>query len=107
LIGCLHLNEAIEQVLELVRRVNRYLESQAPWKVFKEDQSRAGTILYTATEALRISAVHLLPVMPSKTQIVLDVLGAAGSGPEWGGLQARTKLKNHDALFPRLELPKK
>jgi methionyl-tRNA synthetase len=107
LIGQLRLNEAIEETLQLVRRVNRYLEAQAPWKVWKEDPLRAGTILYTAAEALRISAVHLSPVMPAKTQIVKDVFSASGAGPEWGGLKAGTKLKNHEALFPRLELPKK
>jgi methionyl-tRNA synthetase len=103
LIGQLHLNEAIEEILQLVRRVNRYLESQAPWKVFKEDPARAGTILYTATEALRVSAVHLSPVMPSKIRTVLEVLGATGTDPDWGGLKAGTKLKSHEALFPRLE----
>ena len=82
MIGQLRLNEAIEETLQLVRRVNKYLESQAPWKVAKADLGRAGTILYTATEALRISAVHLSPVMPFKTQEVLDILGAAGTDPE-------------------------
>ncbi len=107
LIGQMRLNEAIEETLQLVRRMNKYLEVQAPWKVAKEDLKRAGTILYTATEALRISALHLLPVMPTKAQAVLDVLGAAKTGPEWGGLKPATKLKAHEALFPRLEVPKK
>ena len=35
-----------------------------------------------------------------------DVLDAAGSTSEWGGLSAGTKLKEHEALFPRLEIPK-
>lgn len=106
LVGEMRLNDAIEETLQLVRRANKYLEYQAPWKVAKTDLPRAGTILYTATEALRISAVHLLPVMPFKSEAVLDVLGAAGTGPQWGGLKAGTKLKVHDALFPRLEAPK-
>jgi len=90
-----------------VRMVNKYVEHQAPWKVAKDDLKRAGTILYTATEALRIAAVLLVPVMPSKCQTVLDVLGAVGSSPEWGALKSGTKLKTHDALFPRLEVEKK
>ena len=106
LIGELRLNEAIEETLQLVRRVNKYLEHQAPWKVAKTDLTRAGTILYTATEALRISAVHLSPVIPFKSGAVLDVLGASGTDPQWGGLKAGTKLKSHEALFPRLEVPK-
>ncbi len=96
---------AIGGVLELVSMTNRYMEHQAPWKVAKEDLKRAGTILYTATEALRIAAVHLLPVMPEKSKKVLEVLNAEQSVSKWGGLSSGTKLQKHEALFPRLELP--
>ncbi len=106
LIQELKVHEAIEETLALVRKMNKYLESQAPWKVAKEDLGRAGTILYTACEALRISAVHLEPVMPAKTKILLEVLGAETTGVKWGELQSGTKLKAHEALFPRVEIEK-
>ncbi len=105
-INSLHIHEAIEETLKLVRIVNKYLEVQAPWKAVKTDPARAGIILYTATEALRVSAVSLLPVMPAKANEVLEILGAVGTGPQWGGLKTGTKLKSHDALFPRLEAVK-
>lgn len=103
LINDLRLNEAIEETLQLVRGMNKYMEIQAPWKVAKEDIARAGTILYTATEALRLSAVLLSPVMPSRTSEVLDILGCQETGTDWGSLKSGTKLKEHEALFPRLE----
>ena len=103
LINAMRVHEAIEENLQLVRRVNKYMESQAPWKVAKTDLAGARTILYTATEALRISAVLLLPVMPSKAQTVLEILGAVGTEPVWGQLKSGTKLRSHEALFPRLE----
>ncbi len=106
LIGKMRVQEAIEETLQVVRTVNRYMESQAPWKVAKEDLKRSGTILYTATEALRIAAVHLSPVMPEKTGKVLEVLGDRSCSVKWGGLKPGTKLQTHEALFPRLELPK-
>ncbi|MEK6538772.1 MAG: methionine--tRNA ligase, partial [Nitrospirota bacterium] len=90
-------------ILMLVRNTNVYMEHQAPWKEAKENLERAGTILYTATEALRISAVLLLPVMPSKANAVLEILGAVGTPPRWGQLKAGTKLQSHAALFPRLD----
>ena len=102
----LRLDEAINEILNLVRSVNKYMEHQAPWKVAKEDLKRAGTIMYTATEALRVSAVHLLPVMPSKAQAVLDVLGDGDTNAQWGGLKSGTPLQTHEALFPRLEIDK-
>ena len=103
LINAMRVHEAIDETMQLVRAVNKYMEAQAPWKVAKTDLAAAGTILYTATEALRISAILLLPVMPSKAQTVLEILGAAGTEPRWGELKSGTRIKTHEALFPRLE----
>lgn len=91
-------------VMSLVRLANLYMERQAPWKQVKENARAAGGTLYTATEALRIAAVLLAPIMPTKCEKVLDVLGATGSAPLWGGLVGGVTLQSHEALFPRLEL---
>lgn len=107
LIGQMRIHDAIEETLKIVRQVNKYMEVQAPWKVAKTDLTRAGTILYTATEALRVSAFHLLPVMPDRAGTVLDILGAREASFEWGGLTAGVVLQSHEALFPRLEVDKK
>jgi methionyl-tRNA synthetase len=96
-------HEAVEQVLTLIRATNVYMEHQTPWKEAKENLDRAGTILYTATEALRVGAALLLPVMPSKANKVLEILGAVGTEPRWGQLKPGTKLRAHEALFPRLD----
>jgi len=106
LINVLRVDEAIEAIILLVRQVNRYVEHQAPWKVAKTDLKAAARILYTTTEALRLSAVLLSPVMPKKCLEVLDILGAASTGTKWGELKSGTKLKNHGPLFPRIEIEK-
>jgi methionyl-tRNA synthetase len=103
----LMLSQAINEVMEIIRGTNHYMEKQAPWKVAKTDPKRAGTILYTATEALRIATRLLFPVMPAKCAAVLEILSAERSGLEWGALKAGTKLKSHEALFPRIELENK
>jgi len=105
LIRQLRISDAIEEIIKLIRKVNKYLEKQAPWKLAKTDLKATGRILYTATEALRISAVLLSPVMPSKTHDMLDILHACDTQPHWGELKPGTKLKKHDALFPRIESP--
>jgi len=102
----LKISQAIEEIMRLIRIVNGYLEKQAPWKVATTNLARAGTILYTVTEALRIAAVLLSPVMPTKADEVLDILSAKGTKAEWGELKSGIKLKSHEALFPRIELEK-
>ena len=99
----MRLNEAIENTMQYIRSVNKYMEENAPWKLVKEDKSAAGKILYTAGEALRLGAVLLSPVMPNRTAILLDVLNAPGVDLSWGGLKPGATLKDHEPLFPRVK----
>ncbi len=95
---------AINAIMNLVRAVNKYMEVQAPWKLAKTDLPAAGRVLYTATEALRLAAALLGAVIPEKSAEALDVLGARGTGFEWGGLRSGTRLAVHPPLFPRIEI---
>ncbi len=100
-------DSAINEVLNLVRAVNKYMEVQAPWKLAKTDLEAAGRVLYTATEALRLCAVLLKAVMPIKAAEVLKILGVEDSGLIWGELKSGVRLGSHGALFPRIEVEKK
>jgi methionyl-tRNA synthetase len=103
LIGDMKINEAIEEIMQFIRNVNKYMEKNAPWKMVKEDKVNAGRVLYTAGEALRIGAVLLSPVMPNRTLILLDALTSEKYSYHWGGLSIGAKLKKHSPLFPRLK----
>ncbi len=100
-INDLDISSTCAWVMQLVQLVNKYIEEQAPWKL--TDIKRTATILYAAAEALRLSAVYLQPVMPEKTKIVLDVLGATGTGTSREELKHGIKLKPHGPLFPRFD----
>jgi len=106
LINEMRINEAIEEILQFVRSINRYMEQQAPWKLVKTDISAAERVLITAAEALRISALLLYPVMPNRTKIVLDVLSNSSNELIWGQLNTGKKLKDHEPLFPRIKIDK-
>ena len=88
--------------MQFIRSVNKYLERMAPWKMVKVDKKNAGTVLFTAGEALRIGALLLEPIMPNRTSILLDAFNARGTSLGWGGLVPGDSLKDHDPLFPRL-----
>ena len=103
LIDDMKINEAIEQIMQFIRHVNRYMEQNAPWKMVKENKLEAGRVLYTAGEALRISAILLSPIMPNRTLILLEVLSSEGGECSWGGLSVGAKLKQHTPLFPRIK----
>ena len=98
------INDAIERVLQFVRNVNKFLELTAPWKVVKTDLKRAGRILFTAAESLRLIALLFSPIMPNRTKSVLNILNSKDKAVYWGGLQVNDKIKTHEPLFPRIEL---
>lgn len=104
------LNEAIVQTLDLVKLTNRYVESNAPWKLFKEgNQERINLVLYNAAEALRIASILLSPVMPGKCRELLLRLGVGENditlarASEWGLLKAGQKISAGEPLFPRID----
>jgi len=105
-IEVMRVNEAIEIILQFVRSINKYIETKAPWKLAKEEPKIAGKVLFTAAEALRVSAILLSPIMPNRTQTVLETLGATESGLDWGGLTSGIEIKPHDPLFPRINIKK-
>jgi len=106
LIEKMRINEAIEKILQFVRSINRYMEQQAPWKLVKTDKSAAARVLYTAAESLRVSALLLQPVMPNRTEIILDTLYAKDTELKWGMLKSGAEIKKHSPLFPRIKVEK-
>tara|TARA_A100001011_G_scaffold275042_2_gene284594 strand:- start:4094 stop:5578 length:1485 start_codon:yes stop_codon:yes gene_type:complete len=101
-ISLLKINELIENIFEFIRRVNKYMEQNAPWKLVKQDKDAAALVLYTAAEALRISSVLLSPIMPNRTKILLQTLNTLDYSLTWGCLKPGTKIKDHEPLFPRI-----
>ncbi|MFC1620623.1 methionine--tRNA ligase, partial [Candidatus Neomarinimicrobiota bacterium] len=72
----MRIHDAIEQVMDLVRRINGYLEITSPWHRIKTDKADAGDSLYQAAEALRIALQLLHPVMPARVEIMRQMIGA-------------------------------
>ena len=95
------INESIEDIMQFVRSINKYMEHQKPWVLVKEDKNNAARVLYTAGESIRIAAVLLSPVMPNRCADVLHVFDS-GKSTKWGQLKSGSKLNDHKALFPRI-----
>src|SRR3954462_6417116 len=99
------LTQALEAIWQRVRRLNRYVEEQAPWQLAKDD-ARAGDldrVLRTLAEGLRALTVLLWPWLPDSTVKLLDALGApdlslAGAVMDGGRVQRVTAL---EPLFPK------
>jgi methionyl-tRNA synthetase len=105
--------EALEAVDSIVREANQYLVQTAPWKLAKEpgQEKRAGAVLYTAAETLRVLAVLLSPFMPKACERLWGALGIQTPLSEarlpvagrWGGLAPGTRVTKGESLFPRID----
>ena len=113
LIARMRVNGALEEVLQFVRRLNRYFNDQQPWALAKDPQARERleTVLYTAVEGLRIAAVLLEPAMPAKSATLLAAVGgqpqSVRDGARWGLTPPGTQVDpNPPVLFPRIDTGK-
>jgi methionyl-tRNA synthetase len=96
----------------LVDATNEFIAEREPWAIAR-DEGRAtelDAVLWDATEALRVAAVLLSPIMPSSAAEIFSRLGLSDAdigGPfarlvEWRADGERQTVRK-DALWPRLE----
>ncbi len=110
LVGDLKIHSAIEETLQFVRSLNKYVTDTAPFKVVKTDPAAAGRILYTVLEGLRHVSWLLTPVMPMKMAELHEGLGTSPAittlaSLQWGDLEEGSAISMGKGLFPRAEPP--
>ncbi|KAM3479508.1 hypothetical protein MY5147_001703 [Beauveria neobassiana] len=70
---------AIREAFELLRDTNRYITDTQPWVLAKQKEPLSKLLLnwtiHRSAEALRIAAILLQPIMPSKMKRLLDEMG--------------------------------
>lgn len=113
--GQLRFSRGLEGLWELVRGLNKYIDSTAPWALFKEkDMGRLSTVIYVLLENMRKIAVHLWPVMPEASEKMIEQLGINFDSEKvnlakeldvWGVLESGETVSKTSNLFPRVDVP--
>ena len=104
-------SQAIENSMEFVRDLNRYIAEKQPWALAK-DPAKAqelDTTLYTVIEGIRVASVLLEAVLPGKMKELRAQLGLEGTytlESAWGLTPAGLELRGGPVLFPKLEVVK-
>ncbi len=108
-------HRALESLWELVRGLNKYIDTVAPWVLYKEGKrKRLATVMYIMLENMRKIAVHLWPVMPGSAVEMLKQIGIefemkkinlAKELDAWGLLDTGLKVAQSSNLFPRVDMP--
>lgn len=104
--------DAIECVLNLAKRSNKYIDETMPWALAKneENRERLNTVLYNLIESIRFIAVLLSPFMPSTSEKIFAQINCDVTDYEslssFGGFKAGTKVNKAEALFQRIDAEK-
>lgn len=104
--------DAVEAILTLLRRANKFIDETQPWVLARDEASRErlGTVLYDLTEAIRWAAVMLEPIIPASAEEIYSELGTTetsldsiGTAERFGGMKPGASVNDTRVLFARID----
>ncbi|MCS7006746.1 MAG: class I tRNA ligase family protein, partial [Gaiellaceae bacterium] len=105
------LTGALEQIWDVVRGLNRYVEERAPWNLAKEGrQLELEETLYDLADGLVAIAVALAAYLPETSPRILEALRAEPENLSWervayGRSLRREGIEPAPPLYPRIDAP--
>ena len=105
----LHVGEAIEEIFEVLRKCNKYIDDTTPWVLAKDEskKDRLETVLYNLLESIRVCAIFLSPYLPDTSTAIFDQLNTSNrdyNTKEFGNLESPITLNAPIHLFDRIEV---
>lgn len=106
----LRVQDSIDDIFDLLKRCNKYIDETSPWSIAKDEtnKDRLNTVLYNLLESIRISAVLLEAYIPETSKSILDQLNTQArdfnSIETFGQLEEGIKITDKPTiLFARLD----
>ncbi len=109
LIATYHMADAVDTVLSIAKRANKYIDETEPWVLAKdpEKKERLGTVLYNLLEAIRYLAIMLSPFTPETTDAIFAQTNMNAkdydSLAEFGALEPGITVGKAEPLFARID----
>jgi len=107
--NALKVNEAIDEIMEVLKKCNKYIDDTTPWILAKDEskKDRLATVLYNLLESIRICAILLSPYIPTTSENIFEQLNTKETSydsiNEFGKLEINNKLNEPKILFARIE----
>ena len=105
----LRVADALEEVIDIFRRCNKYIDETMPWVLAKDEtkQDRLATVLYNLVEGIRIGTILLRAFMPETSDKIFYQINTKlkefDTTLEFGGYVSGTKVNSPEVLFQRIE----
>lgn len=70
----LEIGATLDEIFEVLRRSNKYIDETTPWTLAKEEdkKERLETVLYHLIESIRVCAVFLSPFLPETSEKIFQ-----------------------------------
>ena len=108
----LKIADAIDDVFEVLRASNKYIDETMPWALAKEEdkQDRLKEVLYNLIESIRVCAVYLQAFLPETAEKIFKQINTDvttyESTKEFGGYVSGNKVGTPEILFARIDTTK-
>lgn len=109
----LRIADAIDEIFEIFRRCNKYIDETTPWALAKEEskKERLATVLYNLLESIRHGAILLQAFLPATSDSIFHQLNTENryydSLDHFKGLDFGIQLNQPEPLFARIDKAKK
>lgn len=109
----LRIPAALDNIWELIRRTNKYIDETQPWVLGKDESQkpRLATVLYNLAESLRFTSVLVSSFLPNTSDKINEQLGIKNTSFEslngFNGTIAGTKVNKTGVIFPRIDVEAK
>ncbi|MCJ7617420.1 MAG: class I tRNA ligase family protein, partial [Desulfobacterales bacterium] len=107
-------HKALIAIWEFISRMNKYVDTTAPWELAKKKSSRKQleAVIYNLLEGLRVISGLIYPVMPDTSETMQKHLGINPDEnyykleilKKWGTIKSGSKLPKLVTLFPRVTI---
>lgn len=76
-----HVADATDEIMALLRRLNKYIDETMPWALAKDESKKdvLGTVLYNLIEGIRMAATLIYPFMPETAEKIIAQINADGT----------------------------
>lgn len=98
------------EVMNLARFLNKYFDSNEPWKTLKENKERCATTINLCLQAVRSLSILFEPIIPTSSTKIWKMLNLPGSPTEAGWksagepvLKSGHKLGQPEILFTKID----
>ena len=99
--------DAVESVMALARRCNKYIDETAPWALAKDEANKArlNAVLYNLLECIRLLGTLLYPIMPDSADSIKAQICNNDTTLEFGTTDSFT-VGAATPLFARIDMEK-